>query len=413
VEDAGLSENRRNAAVGFILITALIDVLSFGILIPVLPHLIEHLMGGNTARAAQVYGLFATAWALMQFLFSPLLGMLSDRLGRRPVILISCFGLGIDFIVMALAPTLWWLLLGRLVSGITAASFTTANAYIADVTVPEKRAAAFGMVGAAWGVGFVIGPALGGYLAGINERLPFWFSAALALTNWLYGFFVLPESLPKERRTPFSWRKANPIGSIGLLREHLHLQPLAAIFLLYWLAHYVLPSVCVLYTGYRYGWSPQAMGFALALTGICGVIVQALIVKRVVGKIGERRTACIGLVFGVLGYLGFSLAAAGWQFWCVIPIFALLGLFPPSVQALMSKAVGPKEQGRMQGMNSSLMGIAGIVGPGIFTQTFAAFIDPQRTPLIPGAPFVVAALLALAGLGVLLINLGNEHAPAT
>ena len=389
---------RRQAAVGFILVTALIDVLSFGVLIPVLPHLIEHFTGGDTARAARLYGLIGTVWALMQFLCSPLLGALSDRLGRRPVILISCFGLGIDFIVMALAPTLWWLLIGRIVSGITAASFSTANAYIADVTPPEKRAAAFGMVGAAWGLGFVIGPALGGFLAGIAPRLPFWFSAGLALSNALYGLLLLPESLPRERRAAFSWRKANPVGSIGLLRAHPGLLRLAIVYLLYWLAHYVLPSVCVLYTGYRYGWGPQTMGYVLAATGFCGIIVQALLVKRVVSRIGEARSATLGLLFGIAGYLGFGLAPHGWLFWCAVPVFALLGLFPPALQAMMSRSVSSSEQGRLQGANSSLMGISGIIGPGLYTQIFALFIEPDHRWTLPGAPFIVAAALAAIAL---------------
>lgn len=407
------TSTQRQAAVGFIIVTALIDVLSFGILIPVLPHLVERMSGGDAAHAARIYGYIGTVWALMQFLFAPLLGALSDRYGRRPVLLLSCAGLGLDFIVMALAPDLAWLFVGRAISGITAASFTTANAYIADITPPDQRAAAFGKIGAAWGIGFIIGPALGGFLVSIEPRLPFWFSAALALCNFGWGLFVLPESLPRERRAAFSWARANPVGAIGMLRSQPGLAPLAVVFLLHWLAHYVLPSVCVLYTGYRYGWSPQTMGYAMAFTGVCSVIVQAGLVKRVVGRIGERNAMAVGLACGVLGYLMYGLAPTGFGFWLAVPVFALLGLLGPSLQALMTRRVGPEAQGRLQGANSSLMGIAGILGPSLFTQTFAYFISPVAPLHLPGAPFLLAASLAALGLLVGLRSTSSVAAPGT
>ena len=244
---------RPNGALAFIFVTVLIDMLAFGMIIPVLPILVQDFVGGDPVRGAEMYGLFGTAWALMQFIFSPVQGSLSDRFGRRLVILISCAGLGLDFVLMALAPNLWWLLAGRLISGIAAASFSTSAAYISDVTLPEKRAAAFGIIGAAFGVGFVLGPAIGGLLGSISPRLPFWASAFMALANVCWGFFVLPESLPADKRVPFSWKSANPLGSLKLLRSHPTLAGLAASFFLMNLAHVVLPSVTVLYLHYRYG----------------------------------------------------------------------------------------------------------------------------------------------------------------
>ncbi|MEO6463534.1 MAG: MFS transporter, partial [Candidatus Eisenbacteria bacterium] len=250
----------RRAALAFIFVTVVLDVLALGLVIPVLPKLVETFLGGDTAAAARVFGVFGTVWAAMQFVFSPLLGALSDRFGRRPVILISNFGLGIDYILMALAPSLAWLFVGRVISGIVGASWTTAAAYLADVTKPEERAANFGRIGAAWGLGFVLGPALGGVLGGIDPRLPFWVAAVLTLLNACYGLFVLPESLPRERRGALDLRKANPLGSLRLLRGHRGLLALATVAFLFWMAHQVLSSTFVLYTSYRYDWSPTLVG---------------------------------------------------------------------------------------------------------------------------------------------------------
>ncbi len=388
----------RNAAVRFIFITIVMDVLALGIIIPVLPKLVEEFMGGNTAGAAEIYGVFGMAWALMQFFFSPLLGAISDRFGRRPVILISCVGLGLDYVLMALAPNLAWLFVGRLLSGITAASFSTAGAYIADITPPEKRAASFGLIGAAWGLGFVIGPAAGGLLGGIDPRLPFWVAAVLALANAVYGWFVLPESLPKEKRGPFSWARANPVGALKLLRSHPELAGLASVNVLYTMAHYVLPSMFVLYTGYRYGWDAQAVGLSLAIVGVCNVIVQGALVKRLVAAIGERRALLTGLLMGGSGYIAYGLAATGWQFWLAVPVFAFMGLFAPSAQAIMSRHVSAQEQGQLQGANSSIMGICGIVAPLLFTQVFAFFVAHDADWHLPGAPFLLAGLMIVIAL---------------
>jgi MFS transporter, DHA1 family, tetracycline resistance protein len=390
----------RHAALAFILVTVFIDVLGFGLIIPVLPRLIVDLSGGDTARAARVFGLFGTVWALMQFVASPIIGSLSDKVGRRPVILLSCLGLGLDFVFMALAPTLAWLFVGRVISGVTAATIATAGAYIADVSPPEKRAANYGMIGAAWGAGFIIGPALGGLLGQASPRLPFWAAAGLALVGVAYGFFVLPESLPPEKRTAFSWKKANPVGSLALLRSHHELFGLAAVNTFFLLAHHVLPSVWVLYTAYRYGWSTGMTGLALAGVGMGSILVQVFVVRRAVAAFGERTTLLLGLSFGAAGFAIWGLAPDTRTFWLGLPVFSLMGLVGPSVQALMTTRVQPTEQGQLQGANSSIMGLTGLIGPGLFTLTFAYFIGAGTRWHIPGASFLLAAILMLIALGV-------------
>jgi DHA1 family tetracycline resistance protein-like MFS transporter len=398
VAEAKSGARKRSAALVFIFITVVVDVLALGIVIPVLPKLIEGFMGGETARAAEILGVFGTVWALMQFIFSPVLGALSDRFGRRPVILISCFGLGLDYILMATAPTLWWLFVGRVISGIMAASYPTAGAYIADVTPPEKRAAGFGMIGAAWGVGFVMGPALGGLLGEVNPRLPFWVAAGLTLLNALYGLFVLPESLAPESRKAFAWRRANPVGSLVLLRSHPELLGLSSVNFTYFLAHQVLPSIFVLYTGFRYGWDTRATGLSLAIIGVFNIIVQAVLVKRIVARFGERMALFAGLLCGGVGYAIYGLAPTGIAFLSALPVFAFMGLVGPAAQGLMSRRVGPSEQGQLQGANSSIMGITGMIGPALFTLTFASFIGTHRDWRAPGAPFLLAALLMVVAL---------------
>ncbi|MGE3342786.1 MAG: TCR/Tet family MFS transporter [Vicinamibacterales bacterium] len=383
----------RRAAIAFIFITVVLDILALGIVIPVLPVLVEEFLGGDTARAATVFGLFGTVWALMQFVCAPVLGSLSDRFGRRPVILLSCLGLGLDYVLMALAPTITWLFVGRVLSGVTSASFATAGAYIADVTPPERRAAGFGMIGAAFGVGFVLGPALGGVLGAVDPRLPFWVAGALALLNAGYGYFVLPESLPVEQRKPFSWRRANPLGTLEMLRRHAGLLGLASVAVIYHLVHHVLPSVYVLYVGYRYGWDPRQTGLTLAAVGVMSVIVQGGLVRPLVAKLGERRTLLIGLAAGIAGYLIFGLADRSSTFLMGVPIFGLMGLFNPSLQGLMTRRVAPSEQGQLQGINGSFMGLTGIVGPGLFTSVFALAIGRGAGAHLPGAPFVLAASL--------------------
>jgi DHA1 family tetracycline resistance protein-like MFS transporter len=380
----------------FIFITVLLDMLALGIVIPVLPKLVVDFLSGDTARAAEIYGIFGTVFALMQFVFSPLHGALSDRFGRRPLILLSNFGLGLDYVLMALAPNLWWLFVGRVVSGVTAASISTAYAYVADVTEPALRAARFGMLGVAFGAGFVLGPALGGLAGAVDPRLPFWIAGVLSLANGAYGLLVLPESLPRKLRAPFEWRRANPFGSFVLLRSQPRLLGLAAVTFLGNLAHASLPNIGVLYMMYRYGWDERAVGFTMAGVGVCSMVVQGALIGPVVARFGERTALLAGLGFGVLGFAVFGLAASGVVFWAGIPLLALWGFASPAALGLMSHLVGPSEQGQLQGANSSIMGIANLLGPGLFAQTFAVSIGGGAWHW-PGAVFLLAALiLALA-----------------
>jgi len=386
----------RRAALAFIFITVVLDMLALGMIVPVLPKLIEDFVHGNTARAAEIYGLFGTVWALMQFVFSPVLGSLSDRYGRRTVILLSNFGLGLDYIVMALAPGVGWLFLGRIISGISSASISTASAYIADVAPPEKRAAGFGMLSAAFGLGFVVGPALGGVFGNIDPRLPFWLAAGFSLLNAMYGLFVLPESLPPEKREAFSWRRANPVGSIKLLRSHAELFGLSISSFLGNVAHEALPTTFVLYAMYRYGWNERTVGLALATVGVCSAIVGAGLVQPTVARFGERRVMLAGLWFGVLGFAIYGLANTGLVFWMAVPVGGLWGLSGPPMQGLMTRHVNASEQGQLQGALSSLRGIAFMIGPLVFTNIFAAFIGPARDWHLPGAPYLLAGLMLTA-----------------
>lgn len=391
--------NERPAAARFIFVTVVLDVLALGVIIPVLPHLIEDLLHGNTARAAMYYGVFAMVWAMMQFLCSPAIGVLSDRFGRRRVILLSNFGLGLDYIVMALAPNLGWLFAGRVVSGMTGASWTTASAYIADVTPPARRAAGFGMLGAAFGLGFVLGPAMGGVLGGFDPRLPFWVAGALTLINATWGIFVLPESLPPERRRPFDWGRANPAGSLKLLRSHHELFGLSVVHLIFFVGHNVMPSVLVLYAAVAFDWGPRAVGLTLALVGVATMIVQGGLVRRIVPRLGERRALLIGLACGVVNYLIWGLAPSGAIALLAIPVGAFMGLYSPAAQSIMSHHVSATEQGQLQGATSSIMGITGMIAPPLFTQVFATFIRPGGLHM-PGAPLILASMLLLVAMAV-------------
>ena len=395
------SETRgpRRAAFIFVFITVLLDMLALGIVVPVLPKLVVDFLAGDTARAAEVYGIFGTAWALMQFLVSPLHGALSDRFGRRPLILISNFGLGLDYILMALSPNLWWLFAGRVISGISAASIATSYAYVADVTEPQRRSARFGLLGVAFGAGFVLGPALGGLAGNLDPRLPFWIAAVLSLANALYGFLVLPESLPKERRAGFAWRRANPLGALALLRSQPQLLGLASVNFLSNLAHASLPNIGVLYMMYRYGFDERAVGFTMAAVGVCSMVVQGALIGPVVGRLGERAALIIGLVFGIAGFAVFGLAATGLGFLAGIPLLALWGFASPSALGLMSRQVDATEQGRLQGANASIMGIANLLGPGLFAQTLALSIGGGALHL-PGATFLLAALIVAVAIVV-------------
>jgi MFS transporter, DHA1 family, tetracycline resistance protein len=389
----------RKAAIAFIFAIVLLDVIALGIVIPVLPKLVESMVG-ETARGAEIFGLFGTAWALMQFFCSPLLGALSDRFGRRPVLLISMAGHGLDYILMAVAPNLIWLFVGRVISGITAASFGTAYAYIADVTEPEKRAQNFGVVGAAFGVGFVLGPALGGILGAYDPRLPFWVAAGFSLANAAYGYLFVPESLPPERRMAFSLARANPVGSLKLLRRRPELLGLAGVTFLHQLAHASLPAIAVLYTSYRYGWDSQMMGLSLAAIGIMSGLVQGTLIKPIVARIGERRTSLVGLLFGAVGFAIYGVASTSLQFWAAIPVMALWGIAGAAMQAMMSKLVAASEQGQLQGANASIMAVAGLIGPGLFSFTFAWSISQGGAAALPGLAFLLAAALLVVAVAL-------------
>ncbi len=390
----------RRAAIAFIFVTVMLDMLAVGLIIPVMPKLILQMEGGNSGSAAKLMGFFGFSWSLMQFIFAPILGALSDRFGRRTVILFSNVGLGLNYILMAWAPTLVWFYLGRLISGITAASISTAGAYIADVTPPEKRAAGFGMLGAAFGVGFIIGPVLGGFLGHVNPRLPFWVAAGFSLTNALYGFFVLPESLAKDKRTAFQWSKANPVASFDLLQSKPALLGLASVHFLHNLAHQVLPVIFVLFADYRYHWSSKTVGIVFAFVGVGSMIVQGGLVRPIVARFGERRTMIAGYVSGTISFVLMGLAGDGLQFWLALPLMSFWGLAGPSVQGMMTQTLLPTEQGRLQGALQGITAITGMIGPLLFTQIFAYFISRNAPVHAPGAPFLLASLFLLLALMV-------------
>ncbi|HEY1869246.1 MAG TPA: TCR/Tet family MFS transporter [Candidatus Cybelea sp.] len=382
----------RRAATVFIFITVLIDMLTFGMIGPVLPKLIAGFLHENYARAAEIIGIFGTAWAVMQFFCSPLLGMLSDRIGRRPVILISNGVTAIDYAIMALAPNLWWLFAGRVLSGMATSNMSAASAYIADVTPPEKRAAAFGMIGSAFGLGFVLGPAIGGIVGNANPRLTFWAAAAFALINTLYGIFVLPESLPRERRTPrLEWKRANPVGSLRLLRSHHELWGLTWVNFITYLGHEVFPNVWVIYCIAAFGWNTRSIGLTLALVGIVAAINQATMIGPVVKRLGERRTLLASLIVAIAGLL--LMGTNNGILFLVAAIIISLPMYQASSQALMTRRVGPAEQGELQGALGSVRGISMLIGPSLFAFTFAQFAGPWRSAGLMGAPWLLAALL--------------------
>lgn len=400
----------RRAAIAFIFVTVALDMLAMGMIAPVLPPLITQFAGGNEVRGAQILGLFGTVWAVMQFFFSPLLGSLSDRFGRRPVILLSNLGLGLDYIIMAISPNLSWLFAGRLVSGITSASIPTAMAYIADVTPPKKRAEAFGMISAAFGLGFVLGPALGGMLGNYNPRLPFWVAGAMSLVNATYGFFVLPESLSQELRGRFSWKRANPMGSLTLLRRHRELLGLGAVLFLSYLTQQSLMNTWVLYLDYRFQWSNSEVGLSLALVGVCSVLVGAVLVRPAVRVLGERKTLLVGIGIGWMGFAIYGIAPTGLLFLCGIPVMALWSLCGPPAQGMMTHHVQANEQGQLQGAVQCIRGLTALIGPGLFTMVFATAIKPGTRIHLPGAPFLLASAILLSALPLALLVTRRETA---
>jgi len=396
----------------FILITLFLDILGIGIIIPILPELIKEFVGGDTTVAARYVGVISAVYALMQFFCAPILGALSDRFGRRPVILVSLFGLGIDYLIQGFAPSIWWLFVGRALAGVMGANFTTANAYVADVSDAKTRAQNFGLVGVAFGMGFIFGPALGGLLGSINIRLPFFVAAALALVNWLYGFFVLPESLPLESRSSFEWRKANAWSSIANLRLYPLVAGLAASYVFLFLAQRGLESSWVLFTGYRFGWDALTNGLTLGLVGVMAAFVQGYLIRIVIPRIGERRAIIIGLSISTCSFLAYGLANQGWMMLAIIVVGSLGGIAGPALQGMVAGAVSPSDQGKVQGALTSLMSLTSIVAPLIFTAGLFSFFTSDAAPIeLPGAPFLAGAVLMVIAL-VVMVRLFRRIPPS-
>src|SRR5436190_2445413 len=382
----------RPAAIAFIFVTVMLDMLALGLIAPVLPKLILYFLSGSATSAANWLGVFGTVFALMQFFFSPVLGVLSDKFGRRPVILLSNLGLGLDYIVMAVSPTIGWLFLGRIISGITASSIPTAFAYIADVTPKEKRAGAFGMIGAAFGIGFTLGPAIGGLVGNTNPRLAFWVAAGFSLTNWLYGFLFVPESLAPEKRKEFSLGRANPVGSLVLLRSHPDLWKLATIQFLAYGSHETF-AIWALFAIYNFHWGPRNIGESLFVVGVCTAVISGGLTGRIVKWLGEKRTLYTGQFFGAVGMMIAGFARNGATYIASIPVISMWNISFPAAQGIMTHHVSEREQGELQGAIGSLRSIAFVIGPFLFSWTFAWFIDPKHSFQLPAAGYYLAAAL--------------------
>ncbi|WP_235927739.1 TCR/Tet family MFS transporter [Sandarakinorhabdus rubra] len=380
-----------NRALAFIFVTVLIDAIGFGIVIPVFPQLIVKLSGRTLAHAAEISGWIAFLYAGIQFLMGPVIGGLSDRFGRRPVLLASMLAFSLDYLVMAFAPTLAWLVAARAVAGITGATFPTAYAYIADVTPADKRGANFGIIGMAFGFGFIIGPALGGLVARFGDEVPFLLSAGLAMANFLYGLIVLPESLPPAQRRPFQWRRANPVGALMRLRSaHPVVLMLGATVFVWTLSYQSLYSIWSYHGQLRYGWSAEQVGWSLAAVGLSGAFIQGVVGRRLIPRFGQRRIIQFGLLSAVAGYSTYAMADVGWMVYLGITVSALQGLVFPCLQGLMSAEMPPSEQGELQGAVASLQSLSAIIGPPLMTTVFARFSAPEAPVYQPGAPFLVS-----------------------
>lgn len=383
----------RKAAMSFIFITLLIDVTGLGVIIPVIPKLIEHLTGGNISDASRWGGWLTFAYAIMQFLFAPVIGNLSDQWGRRPVLLLSLLGFGIDYLFLSLAPTIGWLFVGRLIAGITGASFTTASAYIADISTAENRAQNFGLVGAAFGLGFIIGPVIGGFLGSFGPRIPFLVAAGLSLLNALYGFFVLPESLPKESRRPFSWKRANPMGSLLQIRKYPAIGGLVFSLILVYIAAHAMQSNWTFFTIKKFGWSEKMIGISLGAVGLLTAVVQGGLIRFINPKLGNERSVYVGLSLYGFGLLLFAFASQSWMMFLFLIPYCAGGIAGPAMQSIISGNVPPSEQGELQGALTSLMSATSIVGPPLMTNLFAYFTKPGAPVQFAGAPFLLGALL--------------------
>jgi DHA1 family tetracycline resistance protein-like MFS transporter len=390
--------NKSNPAIGFIFLTLIIDITGLGIIIPVLPALITTLTGSSISESAKLGGLMIFSFSIMQFLFSPLLGNLSDRFGRRPVLLASLFGFGLDYILMALAPTIGWLFLGRILAGIFGASITTAMAYIADISTPEKRAQNFGMVGAAFGIGFIIGPVIGGILGEYGARIPFFAAAVLTLLNWLYGYFILPESLPVHKRRKFSWARANPAGSLKQLKKYPLLAGLLFSLFFVYIASHAVQSNWAFFTIYRFNWSESMVGYSLGAAGLMVGIVQGFLIRIVNPWLGPNRSVYVGMALYFIGLMLFSFAFQAWMMFAILVPYCLGGITGPAIQGIMSNQVPDTEQGELQGGFASMASITSIIGPPLMTGLFAFFTSAKAPFHFPGAPFFLASILTLVSL---------------
>lgn len=385
----------KQAALGFIFITILIDVIGFGIIIPVMPKLIEDMIHGDLSAASKWGGWLTFAFAIMQFVFAPVLGNLSDRYGRRPVLLFSLFGFGIDYILLAIAPNIGWLFVGRIIAGITGASFTTATAYIADISAPEDRAKNFGMIGAAFGLGFIIGPVIGGLLGSLGPRVPFIAAAALTLLNWLYGYFVLPESLSKDNRRKFEWKRANPMGSLLHLTKYPALSGLIVSLMLVYIASHSVQSTWAFFNMEKFKWDEKMVGISLGVVGLLVGLVQGGLIRVVTPKLGNEKSIYVGLGLYTLGMILFAFASQSWMMFAFLIPYCLGGICGPSLQAVISSHVPANEQGELQGALTSMMSATTIVGPPLMTNLFAYFTQKNAPVYFPGAPFLLGAILML------------------
>ena len=390
----------RRPAVLFILITMMIDAMGIGLMVPVLPDLLQEVGTGDLGRAALWGGVLSTAFAVMQFLFGPVLGGLSDRYGRRPVLLVSLVFMALDYLIMAIAGSIWLLLLGRIVGGITASTQATANAYMADISAPEDRAANFGLIGAAFGIGFVLGPLIGGFLAEFGTRAPFYAAAILSGLNAVFGYVVLKETLPASARRPFEWRRANPLGAFAQMRALPGVGPLLLVFFLYQVAFTVYPSVWSFFGKERFGWEPSTIGLSLGLFGIMMAIVQGGLIRPVIRALGERGTVAFGHIFDIGAFVAIAFVASGTLALILVPVAALAAVITPALQGIMSKSVGADQQGELQGALVSVGALATILSPMLMTATFARFTDADNAIYLPGAPFLLSAALIAVGLAV-------------
>lgn len=399
-----MEKSKKSAAIGFIFITLLIDITGWGIIIPVVPKLIEELIHADISEAAKYGGWLGFAYAFTQFIFSPLVGNLSDKYGRRPIILISLLGFTVDYIFLALSPTIWWLFIGRIVAGITGASVTTASAYIADISTDEDRAKNFGLIGAAFGLGFIIGPVIGGVLGHYGSRVPFYAAAVLCLLNFLYGLFILPESLTKENRRPFDWKRANPVGSFKFLKKHPEISMLTTALILIYIAGHAVQSNWSFFTMYEFNWDERMVGISLGVVGLMVGLVQGVLIRWINPKIGDEKSIFYGLSLYAIGMLLYAFATEGWMMLVFTIPYCLGGICGPALQSVITKSVKPNEQGELQGALTSLMSATAIIGPPLMTQLFYYFTHKEAPFIFPGAPFLLAFILMV--ISILIVRSG-------